>query len=192
MSTGTSLGGFRVAGFDELRRHWGWFVGLGIGLIVLGFIALGYSAVATLASVMLFGWLLVVGGVLQTAHAFGRERWKSFFIDLVAGILYLVAGLILMANPLAGAATLTLVIAVFLWVGGVFRIVASLAVRHHNWGWLLLNGIVNILLGTLIWQQWPLSGLWVIGLFVGIDMLFNGWALAMLGMAMKRMPQHAY
>jgi uncharacterized membrane protein HdeD (DUF308 family) len=191
MATNATLGGFRWIGIDELRRHWGWFVALAISLILLGLIALSFSVVATLASVIAFGWLLVVGGVLQAAHGFWRNRWKGFFIDLFTGVLYLAAGLVLLLNPLAAAETLTLVIAAFLLVGGVFRIAAASALRHHNWGWLLLSGIINIVLAVLIWQQWPLSGLWVIGLFVGIDMLFNGWALLMLGLAVKSLPRQA-
>ena len=189
MATGTTLGGFRWAGIDSLRQHWAWFLALGICLVVLGTIALSYSVAATLASVIVFGWLLIVGGALQAVHALWRKHWGALFIDLFTGILYLAAGAIPLANPVLGAATLTIVIAVFLWIGGVTRIVAALAVRHHHWGWLLLSGIINVLLGFLIWQQWPFSGLWVIGLFVGIDMLFNGWSLVMLGLIARRLPQ---
>jgi uncharacterized membrane protein HdeD (DUF308 family) len=192
MATGTTLGGFRWASIDELRQHWGWFLALGVCLIVLGSIALSYSVAATLASVIVFGWLLLFGGVLESAHSFWRKHWGALFIDLFTGLLYIVAGVVLLANPLLGAETLTLLIAVFLWIGGIARVVASLAARHHNWGWLLLSGIINVLLGFLIWQQWPFSGIWVIGLFVGIDMLFNGWSLAMLGLMARRLPQPAH
>jgi len=191
MATGVHMGGSRWFNAEEVKGHWGWFFALGICMVILGLIALSYSVAATLVSVVIFGWLLIVGGVLQAAHAFREAHWGGFFIDLITGILYGVAGFVLVANPLAGAATLTLLIAMFLWIEGIFRIMASTATRHQNWGWVLLSGVIDVLLGAMIWQQWPVSGLWVIGLFVGIDMLFNGWALAMLGLAEKGQPEHA-
>ena len=139
---------------------------------------------------LLFGWLLIIGGVLEGVHAFWREKgWGGFFIDLLTGILYVVVGFMLVANPAASAVALTLLISLFLMFGGIFRIVVALFVRFHNWGWLLLHGIIILLLGVAIWRQWPLSGLWVIGLFIGIDMIFNGWSLMMLGLAAKRIPE---
>lgn len=175
-------------GMEEVGKRWGWFLGLGILMIVLGCVAIAFSVLTTLATMVFVGWLLIIGGVLQAAHAFTTKNWSGFFIDLLTGILYAVAGFMIVANPGVTALTLTLLIAMFLFFGGIFRIVAALAVRFPNWGWLLLHGIINVLLGVAIWQQWPLSGLWVIGLFVGIDMLFNGWALVMLGLLAKKLP----
>lgn len=179
------VSGFAVGSLEELRRRWAWFLGLGIVMLVLGAVAIAFSVLTTLATMVFIGWLLIIGGVLQAAHAFTTKNWSGFFIDLLTGVLYAVAGFMIVANPGVTALTLTLLIAMFLIVGGIFRIVAALAVRFPNWGWLLLHGIVNLMLGIAIWQQWPLSGLWVIGLFVGIDMLFNGWALVMLALAAK-------
>jgi uncharacterized membrane protein HdeD (DUF308 family) len=177
-------------GAAELRRNWGWFLALGILLVVLGAIALGASVAMTLASVLLFGWLLIIGGALEAIHAFWRERgWGGVFIDLLTGILYVVVGFMIVANPGAAAITLTLLIALFLMFTGIFRIVVALMTRFPHWGWLALHGLVNLLLGIAIWRQWPLSGLWVIGLFVGIDMVFNGWSLVMLGLTARRLPQ---
>lgn len=189
MSSGTSLIGLHLIGLQELRKNWGWFLMLGVVLVALGTIALGASVVTTLAGVFFFGWLLIVGGVLEAAHAFWREKgWGGFFIDLLIGLLHVVVGFLLVANPAASALALTLLIAFFLMFGGLFRIAVALAVRFHNWVWLLLHGVVNLLLGLLIWCQWPLSGLWVIGLFIGIDLLLHGWSLLMLGLAARRIP----
>lgn len=176
-------------GLDVLRRNWGWFVALGIVEIVLGIVAVGASYFATLATVLLFGWLLLIGGVLSIVHAFWRRQWGGFFIDLVTGILYVFVGLMFIGNPAVAAVTLTLLIAVFLVMGGIFRIVAALAGRFHHWGWVLLNGIITLLLGIMIWSEWPWSGLWVIGLFIGIDMIFYGWSLVMVGLTAKRLPR---
>jgi uncharacterized membrane protein HdeD (DUF308 family) len=150
---------------------------------------LSWSVVATIATVALFGWLLLIGGILSLVHAFMRRRWGGFFLELFAGILYGLVGLMMLFNPVASAEALTLLIAVFLMVGGVFRIVTALSVRFHHWIWLLLNGVISLLLGVLIWRQWPASGLWVIGLFIGIDLIFYGWSLIMLGLTVKSIPQ---
>lgn len=188
MSMPSNPTALHLIGVEELRKRWAWFLGLGILLVVLGTIALGSSVMMTLATMTFIGWLMVVGGVLQAVHAFACKAWSGFFIDLLTGILYAVVGFMIVANPGATAVALTLLISMFLIFGGIFRIVVAVAVRFQNWIWLLLHGIVNLLLGIAIWQQWPLSGLWVIGLFIGIDMLFNGWSLVMLGLAAKNLP----
>ena len=182
----------QLPGASELRRNWGWFLILGIVLIVLGTIALGSALVMTIASVFFFGWILVIGGVLEVVHAFWREkRWGGFFLDLLTGILYVVAGWMMVTNPGESALLLTLLIAMFLVFEGVFRIVAAIAVRYPHWGWVLFNGVISLLLGIMIWRQWPYSGLWVIGLFVGIEMLLNGWSLVMLSLAGRKLPEEA-
>ena len=177
-----------MVGVDELRKKWSWFLGLGIVLIVAGSVAIGSSFLTTIFSMVFLGWLMIGGGVLETIHAFGCKQWGGFFIDLLTGLLYIVVGFMIIANPGATALTLTLLIAMFLIFGGIFRVVISLIMRTHNWGWLLLHGAIDLLLGVLIWRQWPISGLWVIGLFVGIDMICNGWTLVMLGLMAKNMP----
>jgi uncharacterized membrane protein HdeD (DUF308 family) len=174
-------------GVDMLRRGWGWFVALGIFQIVLGVIAVAASEFVTLASVVLFGWLLLIGGVLSVVHAFWQKEWSGFFVDLAMGILYVVVGFMVVGNPLAATETLTLLIALFLFMGGIFRIVAALAGKVQNSFWVLLNGFVTLVLGIMIWRQWPLSGLWVIGLFIGIELIFYGWSLVMVGLTAKRL-----
>jgi uncharacterized membrane protein HdeD (DUF308 family) len=140
---------------------------------------------ATLVTVVFIGWLLLIGGILSAVHAFWRKQWRGFFLDLATGILYVVAGLMIIGNPGAAALTLTLLIAMLLLVGGIFRIVVALSGHFEHRGWVLLNGIITAALGILIWRQWPLSGLWVIGLFVGIEMIFYGWSLVMLSLIAK-------
>lgn len=175
-----------LIGVEELRKRRGWFLALGILLIVLGTIALGSSVLMTLATMVFIGWLMIIGGIIESVHAFGCKRWGGFFIDLLTGVLYVVVGFMIVANPGSSALALTLLIAMFLIFEGIFRIAIAATVRYPNWAWLLLHGVVNLFLGLAIWRQWPYSGLWVIGLFVGIDMIFNGWTLVMLGLAAKR------
>src|SRR5262245_60877541 len=107
MSTGMYQG-FAVAGPEELKRNWGWFLGVGIALVVLGVIALGASVLVTLVSVELFGWLLLVSGIISAGHAFWRRQWAGFFMELFLGLLYLIVGLMVIANPAESAAALTL------------------------------------------------------------------------------------
>ncbi len=167
---------------DELRRHSGWFVALGIVLIILGVIALAYNAFTTIASVLVFGWLLMIGGVIEIVHGFQTHRWGGFFLHLLAGLLFLVAGLVFFTNPLAGALSLTLLLGAFFLVGGVFEIVGAVRLRAPHWAWAVLGGLITAVLGLMLWAQWPSSGLWFIGFAVGISMIFRGWAWVMLGM----------
>ena len=177
-----------LVGIAILRKRWAWFVGLGIILFILGSLALGWSTLFTLASMVFIGWLMIVGGVLQASHAFVGREWGGHFVDLLVGILYAVVGFLIVANPAETAVALTLLIALLLIFGGIFRIALGLTVKFHNRMWLLIHGAINLVLGIMIWQAWPVSGLWVIGTFIGIDMLFNGWSLVMLGLAAKNLP----
>ena len=182
----------QLPGTSELRGNWGWFLILGIVLIVLGTIALGSALYMTLASVFFFGWILIIGGALEAVHAFWREkRWGGFFLDLLTGLLYVVVGWMMVSNPGESAVLLTLIIAMFLVFEGLFRIVVAITVRYPHWGWVLFNGVISLVLGISIWQRWPYSGLWVIGLFVGIEMLLNGWSLVMLSLTARNLPYEA-
>lgn len=188
MSAPTNAVSLHLVGLGEVRKRRGWFLALGILLIVLGMSAVGSSVAMTLASMVFVGWLMIIGGILESLHAFACKAWSGFFIDLLTGILYAVVGFMIVANPGATAVVLTMLIAMFLIFGGIFRIVTAVTIRFQNWIWLLLHGVISLLLGISIWRQWPLSGLWVIGLFIGIDMVFNGWSLVMLGIAARHLP----
>lgn len=179
--------GLHLVGVEDLRRRWRWVLILGIVLVVLGTLAVGMAPFLTLATMLLLGGLLIVVGVLQGLHAFASRGWGGSFLDLLSGLLYAVIGFLIIGNPGATAEALTLLIAMFLIFGGIFRIVVALMIRFHNAVWLLLHGAINLVLGILIWKQWPLSGHLVIGLFLGIDMIFNGWSLVMLGLAAKKL-----
>jgi uncharacterized membrane protein HdeD (DUF308 family) len=171
---------------EALSRNWGWLLALGILMIILGVFAIGAPVVATIAVQVVLGWLLVIGGIAEAIHAFMAQNWRGFLFELLSGILYIVVGGLLLFNPLLGAAALTLLLAVFLVVEGIFKIIMALRVRdHRGWGWLLASGILSLILGAMIWAQWPYSGLWVIGLFVGIQLLFTGWSMVMLALAAR-------
>jgi len=168
---------------DKVREGWGWFLALGILMLILGIAALGMEVALTITSMIFFGAMLLAGGVLEIIAAFRGLGWSGLLYHLLVGILYLVVGLLALMNPVEAAASLTLLIAAAFMVGGFFRIFASLSLRFHNWGWALLSGIVAVLLGLIIWRQWPVSGLYIIGLFIGIELILNGWAMIMFSVA---------
>jgi uncharacterized membrane protein HdeD (DUF308 family) len=170
---------------EHLRKNSFWLLILGAALIVVGLAAIGSAFIATLATVIVFGTLLLVGGIVQIINAIWAARWRGFWLHLLAGILYLILGFLLIQHPIAAAAGFTLVLAAAFMIGGIFRIVTAVMERFHGWGWVLANGIVTLILGVLIWRQWPESALWVIGLFVGIDMLFAGWSWVMTALAVR-------
>jgi len=176
-----------LSAIEELHRRWGLFLALGIILIILGGLGILASGLVTLASVVFFGWLLIFGGAGTAIHAFWANRWSGFFLQLLSGVLYLIVGWILVARPGIGALTLTLVFAISLVVQGAFRIGAALRTRMDGWGMLLLSGIITLVLGLMIWNEWPFSGLWVIGLFVGIDLIFYGWWLVSLALSVRHL-----
>ncbi|MDP3182850.1 MAG: HdeD family acid-resistance protein [Desulfobaccales bacterium] len=185
---GFSIFNPQLTDVQEFRHNWGWFLALGIILIVFGTIAVGSSVLVTLASVLFFGWLLLFMGLIEAVQAFWQRKWGGIFLHLLCGILTAVVGLIFVANPGAGALVLTLILAVLFMVAGLFRIIAALMMRFPHWGWLLLSGGVTLVLGLLIWRQWPVSGLWVFGMFIGIDMIFCGWSWVMAALAARRLP----
>ena len=159
---------------QAIRGKWIWLVVLGIALILLGTILLGSPVIATLATVTALGVLILLGGAIEAVGAFWCQEWSGFFLALLSGILGIVVGLMLLANPIQGGITLTILLASFLFVGGIFKAVAAIAHRFEGWGWLLLSGGIDVVLGVMIWRELPVSGLTIIGLLVGISLIFRG------------------
>jgi uncharacterized membrane protein HdeD (DUF308 family) len=171
---------------DALSRNWGWLLALALLMIVLGLMAIAAPVYATFAVQILLGWILVIGGIAQAIHAFMARGWGGFLLELLSALVYLAVGALLLVNPVEGALALTIVLAAFLVVEGIFKVVMAWRVRAHpGWGWLLSSGILTLILGGLIWAEWPSSALWVIGLLVGVHLLFTGWALIMLALAAR-------
>ncbi|MFZ5832226.1 MAG: HdeD family acid-resistance protein [Planctomycetota bacterium] len=180
-----------VEDLTALRNNWGWLLAFGIASVIVGMMAIGSACIATLAVVQVFAILILVGGIINLVGSFWARGWGGFFLHLLVGVLYVVAGFLLWNHPAQAAIVYTLLLAMFFIVEGLFRIIGSIAMRFHNWGWVLLSGVITVVLGVLIWRQWPYSGIWVIGLFVGIDLIFNGWAWIMLALTAKNLPDRA-
>jgi uncharacterized membrane protein HdeD (DUF308 family) len=174
-----------VAAVVHMPVKWGWLLALGIVLIVVGTFSVVVSVVATLATVLLFGWLLLFTGAMESVYAFHQSKWSGILLHVVNGVLAIVAGFLLVTNPAAGALVLTLLMAMFFMIGGLFRIITPIVMHLPHRGWLLLSGIVTLLLGVFIWRQLPAAAVWVIGTLVGIDMIFIGWSWVMLAVTAK-------
>ena len=172
VTTGERRSGFEIA--EALSRRWGVFLVLGLLLVLLGGYAVSAAATTSLVSVIFFGSLLLVAGAAELVRAFRDRQSGGFTLHLLSGLLSIVVGVMILRTPVAGALSLTLLAAGFLMASGIFRIVASLSQRHIGWGWEAFNGVVSLVLGVMIWAQWPVSGLWTIGLFVGLELVFRG------------------
>ena len=169
----------------EIVQNWGWFLAFGIALLLLGIAAIVRSVTATVATMLFFGWLLIIAAAIEVVQAVMVGHWVGFFHHLLAAILFGVIGVMLIARPLISAEALTVVMAVFFLIGGLFQLISALAVMTPGWGWHVADGIITALLGVLVLAQWPVSGLWVIGLFVGIDLIFYGFAWIAIALGLR-------
>ncbi|HSM85430.1 MAG TPA: HdeD family acid-resistance protein [Candidatus Limnocylindrales bacterium] len=177
--------GVLLFGLETLRRKWGWFLALGIVMVCLGALALAMTPVATFAAVMVLGWLMVASGVVEMVHGFSLHRWGGMFLHLIGGIVGVLVGLLVVTHPVAGAFGWTLLFASFLTVIGLFRIVGALSLRFANWGWAVFDGCITLGLGILVWAGWPWSGLWFLGVCLGLTLLLRGWSYIMLAFAVR-------
>lgn len=173
---------------QALGARWGWFVGLGIVLLILGLIAAVYVVSATLVSVLYVGILMLIGGIGQLVHAWRVDKGgPSFFFWSLSGLLYVAAGLIAIAHPLTGAAILTLLLGATLIAAGAFRLWLWFNNRGQNgWQWLAASAIITLLAGLLIAAGWPENSLWILGLLLALDLAFQGWTLLFLGLALRK------
>ena len=170
---------------DDPRRYWVWILALGLALVVLGVIALGCLLLVTEAYILYLGFLLIISGIFGAAQAVQLRRWSGFFLALLAGLLDVVIGFLMVTHPGDAAVIMTLLLAAFFFIGGLFRMVSSASLLFPGWGWSMLSGFVSVLLGVAIWRRWPWSSYWVIGLFIGIELLVRGWALVMFALAVR-------
>lgn len=175
------------SGLGPLRAKSGWIVALGVVYIIAGIIALGSVAAATVASVFVVGIMMIIAGVAEVINAFQIKTWGGFILWLLLGALYIVAGFLAFENPLLAAAALTLFLGVSLLVSGIIRIVLAFSMqRTMPWVWVVLSGIITVLLGTIIVAHWPVSSLYILGLFLGIDLVIAGVGWVSIGFGLKQ------
>ena len=189
-SNEATLSTLQSAVFGDLQKNWGWLLALGILSLVLGTLGFWMTFGLTLASVLFFGVLLVVVGIFQLVHVFMCKGWKSVLWHGLIALLYMWGGIVMIVDPVLASSVLTLMLAWILIAVGVFRSIMAFQLRPvSGWFWPLLSSIVSILLGAMIIAQWPVSGLWVIGLFVAIELVFNGWAYVFVALAARKASQ---
>jgi len=165
------------AGMEEVRKSWGWFLALGILLVVLGVVCLGTMKTATTVSILIFGWILLFSGVVWFVNAFRAWTWSGVFLYLLNAIIRCVTGYLLVRHPDAGAAAVTMVLAVLFVVGGVFRMAAASIIQFPRWGWTAFAGAVSIILGIMLLSNWTAASTFFIGMAIGIDLILDGSSL---------------
>ena len=176
-----------VRATPEMIHNWGWFLAFGIVLLLLGIAAIARSVAATVASMVFFGWLLLFAGIIEFVQAFMIGRSAGIFLHILIALLFLITGALMVFRPVISAEAITLVMSLFFLIGGLYQLFASLWTQVPGWGWQALNGGLSAILGVLLLAQWPASGLWVVGLFVGIDLVFYGWAWIALALDLRKM-----
>jgi uncharacterized membrane protein HdeD (DUF308 family) len=177
------------AGIAPLRAKWGWIVALGVVYVVAGVIALGSVVMATVATVFVVGIMMVIAGVAEVINAFQIKTWGRFLFWLALGVLYIVAGFVAWDNPLLTAVWLTLILGAALVASGVMRIFLAFNMQHGSpWMWVVVSGVITLLLGLIILIHWPVSSLYVLGVFLGVDLVLAGAGWIGLGMGLRQSP----
>jgi uncharacterized membrane protein HdeD (DUF308 family) len=174
--------------FQHLKSEWLWLFLYGVLLTVCGTAAVIFPALTTFSVMLVLGIVLMIGGVATIVASFWAGKWSGMLVQLLVGILYVMVGFFISDTPVASAIAITLLVAAFFVVVGAFRSVAALVIQYPYWGWSLLNGVITFLLGVVIYRHVPKSAIWVLGLLVGLEMLFHGWNWIMLSLAIKNIP----
>lgn len=170
----------------ELKQNWGWILGLGVLFLILGCIGLGMVVGLTLVSMFFFGALLIISGLTHVVDVFKHKEWKGIIGQALIAVLYIAGGCVVFYDPFLASTLITVLLAAVLIVIGVTRLIMAAALKDSKgWGWLVLAGLAAIILGVLIILQWPISGLWVIGMFIAIEMIVNGWTYIFIGLSLR-------
>lgn len=171
---------------SEARRFTGWSIVLSILIIVAGILAIGLPLAAGIAVNIVVAWLLAFCGAAHLVFAWHLRGVGGIVWQVLLGLLYLGVAVYLLVQPLAGLLTLTLALAIYLFIEGVLEFIFSFQLRpRQGWGWLLFDGIITVILGLMIWRTWPASTEWAIGTLVGISMIFSGSTRLMLSLAAR-------
>ena len=187
MATSNATAGLRGPG-ELVKKATGWFIAIGVLFIVLGVFAIAEPFAAGLGVTLLVGWLLVIGAVAHFIAAFKGGGARHVILQLLVGIVYLIGGLYFLTHTIMGVGTLTLLLSGVILAEGVLEILAYFRLRNmHAASWLLINGVVTLLLGGLIWFHWPSSSVWAIGTLVGVNLLMTGISRLMLGLAARKL-----
>lgn len=174
---------------SAFANNWRRFLTIGFIFFILGLVAIGTAAFTTLVSVIFLGIIIFLSGLIIffDTLTFWRGQWGGFLLHLLLAILYLWVGFALIKHPIEGSLSLTFILGIFYIIAGIFRLGFASVVQMPKWGWSWLNGLITLILGILILTNWPATGLFIIGLFVGIDLLFIGIAYMMSALSARNM-----
>jgi uncharacterized membrane protein HdeD (DUF308 family) len=171
----------------KLADRWGWFMALGALFVVLGTIGLAMVGLLSVVSVVYIAALLAVGGIFQLVHAFRCKGWRGTASHVAGGALYVVAAVLLLAQPIIGLVTITFLIGAVIFATGITRLVIAFQHRpEEGWLWLAVSGAVGVLLALLILAGLPGNAIWVLGLLVAIEIIMEGWSMILMGTALRR------
>lgn len=175
------------SGIAALHAKWGWIVGLGVVYLIAGFVALGSVVMATVASVLVVGAMMIVAGAAEIIGAFQMKSWGKFLIWALLSVLYVIAGFLTFDNPLFAAVLLTLFLGASLIASGAVRLFLAFSMKRESpWVWVALSGAITLLLGLLIVARWPVNSVYILGLFLGIDLVMAGAGWISLGFSLKQ------
>lgn len=172
----------------ELKSNLGWAIALGILMMITGFIALASPFVAGIGVTIFLGSLFLVYGIFHVIYAFQMRKLGAgwFILQVLLSILYMISGAVLLKQPLEGLVTLTLIAGILIFIDGIIQVINAFDMKPQSgWGWGLFSGILGIILGILIWSNWPGSSIWVLGLLVGVNLISNGLAVLMISSAIR-------
>lgn len=172
---------------SSIKENYRWFMGLGIILVLVGTIAVAVPAPFTLAITLVLGWVFIIAGAAQFLHAFKAKGWKEVFWGALVGAVYCLAGAMVLAHPIISVLSLTMLLAIALLADGFLRAIMAFRLREHKgWAWVLFSAAISILLGLMILGEWPSTAAWVLGVMVGISLIFNGWSMIMIASAARK------
>ncbi len=175
-----------LSALERVRASWAWFVALGIGLIVVGFIASAHLVASTIVTVLYVGAMMLVGAIFQLTHAFSERGWKRKMLSIAGGLFYGLASLVLIYDPILSALNIALVLGALLVAAGVVRLISAIRHRsHRGWAWIAASAVVTIVVGLLVLVTWPSVGLWLLGMVLAVDLVFQGWGFLAFGLALK-------
>jgi len=181
----TSPRELQTAFSQAVRAHWKLFLIEGIILVILGLLAIVVPPLATIAVTIFIGWLFLISGVAGLITTFGARHAPGFWWSLLSAILGIAAGIVLLAWPVSGAISLTLLLVAFFVIEGVLSIMYAFEHKREltgQWGWMLASGIIDLVLAAMIFGGLPSTAAWALGLLVGINMLFGGAAMTAIAL----------
>ena len=173
----------------EIKSQLGWAIALGIFAIVLGVISLIAPLIAGIVFTVSLGFIFLLYGIFHMIYAFSTRKVGAgwFVLQVFLGILYLIAGSVILKSPWEGLNILTLIVGILIFIDGVIQVINAFDMKPlYGWGWGVFSGILGIILGILIWSDWPVSSIWTIGILVGVNLITNGVAIFKISSAMRQ------